>query len=155
MTRAELARTVGHSAQWLSMLLHGKRGIRLEDIDRIARVLEVTTAGLFEDPDLDPGLSQPYGTRPEVARHAKSSTRSSASTEARLREQSEIIARQHFTIEQQQRTLEEMLSYLRPIVASLERLVAVTPATREDSRGPETRSTERSRPARTGGGRRR
>jgi transcriptional regulator with XRE-family HTH domain len=47
MTDLALAEACGHRAAWLSKILSGERGIKLEDLDRIADVFDVVPADLF------------------------------------------------------------------------------------------------------------
>lgn len=145
-TQAELARAAGHSGPWLSMILRGRRGIQITEIDRIAAFLEVTPAALFEDPDLDPSLL-PARDPVEVPSHASSSARTRSATAhsaARLQQLRQIIARHQQTIDRQQRTIDYVLSVLQPAVGALEQLAPMESA-RSADRGPATRRrTDRS-----------
>lgn len=55
MSRSELSRRLGVSAMWVSDRLRGQTPIGLDDVERIAEVLEVSPAELFPSDVRRPG----------------------------------------------------------------------------------------------------
>jgi transcriptional regulator with XRE-family HTH domain len=117
-TQGDLAKAVGKSASWLSMVLRGKREIRFAEIDQIAAYFKVSASTLFTDPDLAvrPGKEERHATRP-LSYQA-----------ARIKQQQELIERQQTIIEHQQRTVDDAFSHLRPLVSALEKIASVDAA---------------------------
>jgi transcriptional regulator with XRE-family HTH domain len=155
-TQAQLARAVGHTSQWLSMILRGKRGIRIVEIDKIAAFLECPPAALFEDPDLDAALildaSRKAVQHGAPSAHARFSAHVAAQ---RLLQQREIITRLEHTIAHKQRTIDFFLGAVQPAIRVLEGLDPLESARAEDRRAPLRRSPHRSHRARTAAGHRR
>ena len=71
MSRSELARRLGVSAMWVSDRLRGQTPIGLDDVERIAAVLEVAPVELFPPSIRRPG--QP--TLAHVERHDRPPTK--------------------------------------------------------------------------------
>jgi transcriptional regulator with XRE-family HTH domain len=150
-TQGELAKAVGHSGGWLSMILRGQREIKFAEIDRIAAFLEVSPSALFEDPDLDSSVLQ-EGTQHAAA---PSDPRSALVADARLREQRAIIARQAQALDRHQRTIDDVLSFLQPAVRALAQLAPLESARPQDRRVAAGRRADQSKRTRSAGGGRR
>jgi|GEM_PF-3654002 len=54
----ELAQYCGHGAPWISKILNGDRGVRCEDLDRIADFFEVEVTTLFRHGNIAPLLDR-------------------------------------------------------------------------------------------------
>jgi transcriptional regulator with XRE-family HTH domain len=159
-SQADLAKAVGHSPSWLSMILTGKRALQIAEIDRIAQFLEAPPSALFEDPDLDPALLlKPAEGAKKSAEGAKNAPpsipRAASYYEARLRNQREIIARYIHTIERQQRAIDAVAALLQPAVEALEQVAPIDTPHRADRHGATGRGADRSRRDRSAGAGRR
>lgn len=53
LSKGGLAEFCGKSNAWVSQLLHGQRGIRLDDVDAVAAYLSVTVTDLLGVPSAD------------------------------------------------------------------------------------------------------
>jgi hypothetical protein len=130
------------------MVLSGKRGIRMPEIDRIAAFFHVLPSALFDDPDLTAPRRDATG---KDARHAQ--TRSTSYAARRIKEQQELIRQQQQIIQNQQRGYDEALSYLEPLTDALVRIASVEsahPQDRRDLERPGKDRARRDRPVRTG-----
>jgi len=146
LTQRQLAEAVGHSGPWLSMILRGRRGIQIPEIDAIAAYLEATPSALFDDPDYDPRLNEGSG---KAAQHGTSSpTRfPTPRTDGRLIEQlREIITRQQQALDRQQHAIEHVLGHcLHPAIEFLGETVHQVSAAPGDRLEPVRRRGDRSK----------
>jgi hypothetical protein len=94
------------------MVLSGKRGIHLRDLDRIAVFLETTPAELIEDPEL---------TFPQDgAQSVRFDASAPAALEARIARQRRLIARQQAIIEHERARAADLIACVRAALDEFE-----------------------------------
>ncbi len=123
-----LADYLGKSSGWMTMVLQGKRGIRLDLLDPIAAFFQVPPSVLLVDPDI-----QSPRARRTVSEASHAQTRALKGTSA-LDQHRALITQQQNIIERQQIIIDHALSQLRPLVDGLETVAALEFAHREDVR---------------------